>query len=178
MPRKKEVKWFSSKAKSMLRDDILAGNVDDKMCPKLVYQSRAEFQKFPFDRFKPNLKSLLDKIKEERKRMGEDAKAYGHDMALLVKKLKEDQADNPTAVVVTMPWHMSEAKRLLQQDIADGRHTTMKPKDLYNSRDEYKVYALKTFRDHIYQMQNDERKHIMRSAKKKARAAAILALER
>jgi hypothetical protein len=86
MPRKKEVKWFSSKAKSMLRDDILAGNVDDKMCPKLVYQSRAEFQKFPFDRFKPNLKSLLDKIKEERKRMGEDAKAYGHDMALLVKK--------------------------------------------------------------------------------------------
>jgi hypothetical protein len=177
MPRKKEVKWFSSKAKSMLRDDILAGNVHDKMCPNRVYQSRAEFQKFPFDRFKPNLKSLLDKIKLERKRMGEDVKAYGHDMALLVKNLKEDQADNPTAVV-TMPWHMSEAKKLLQQDIADGRHTAMKPKELYNSREEYKVYALKTFRDHIYQVQNDERKHIMRSAKKKARAAAILALDR
>jgi hypothetical protein len=48
-------------------------------------------------------------------------------------------------------WDTSEASRLLEKDIDDGLHVLMTPKELYNTRQEYKEFPLAVFRKHIHQ---------------------------
>ena len=48
-------------------------------------------------------------------------------------------------------WHGSAAERLLKIDIKNLLHKSMKPKQLYHTRDEYKQFDLETFRGHLYQ---------------------------
>jgi hypothetical protein len=177
MPPRKPVPWINSKAKHMLREDILAGRVLDGMDPKVVYESRPEFQKFPYDRFRPNLKSLHERIRKDRDRMEEDCEAYHADMSLLLALRDDDDAPEYSAPDV-LPWHMSEAKALLAQDISDGKNEEMTPKELYATRGEYQVYSLTKFRKHIYQEVDAEEKHRWRSEKKKLRAAMTLNMKR
>ena len=47
-------------------------------------------------------------------------------------------------------WHTSDAYKYLKEDIATGRNVGRKPKDLYNSRSEYKAFPLKKFWNAIY----------------------------
>ena len=48
-------------------------------------------------------------------------------------------------------WNGSDAQTLLKQDMDDGKHHDMKPKDLWESRPEHMMFQLATFRDHIHQ---------------------------
>ena len=48
-------------------------------------------------------------------------------------------------------WNGSPAQKLLKDAIAKGEHKGVKPADLRATREEYQVYSLQTFRDHIYQ---------------------------
>ena len=48
-------------------------------------------------------------------------------------------------------WNGSDAQTLLKQDMDDGKHRDMKPKDLWESRQECMMFQLATFRDHIHQ---------------------------
>jgi hypothetical protein len=48
-------------------------------------------------------------------------------------------------------WHGSAAQKLLKETVEAGEHKGVKPKKLWQSRPEYQVYSLDTFRDHIYQ---------------------------
>ena len=99
MPPRKPVPWINSKAKHMLREDILAGEVLDGMDPKVVYESRPEFQKFPYDRFRANLKSLHERIRKDRDRMEEDCEAYHADMSLLLALRDDDDAPEYSALM-------------------------------------------------------------------------------
>jgi hypothetical protein len=52
-------------------------------------------------------------------------------------------------------WKDSEAKMLLQQDILDGKVTaSMKPKEVFEMRAEYKVYGMKNFRPNLYSLRS------------------------
>ena len=53
-------------------------------------------------------------------------------------------------------WHNSRAESLLSEDIKNGYHLQMKPKDLYKTRTEYQVFPLHKFRNHIYQIKDKE----------------------
>lgn len=48
-------------------------------------------------------------------------------------------------------WPDSAAEKWLGKDIDDGKHTQMKPRELYQSRVEYQDYMLTIFRGHIHQ---------------------------
>ena len=48
-------------------------------------------------------------------------------------------------------WNGSDAQKLLKELVASGGHTGVKPQQLWEQRQEYQVYSLQTFRDHIYQ---------------------------
>ena len=48
-------------------------------------------------------------------------------------------------------FNLSDAKPLLQEDMANKRHTQMTRQQLQNSRDEYKAFKSKKFKERIYQ---------------------------
>ena len=48
-------------------------------------------------------------------------------------------------------WEGSAAEKLLKEDMKEGMHKIMKPKELWESRAEYAEFELKVFRNHIYQ---------------------------
>ena len=48
-------------------------------------------------------------------------------------------------------WNGSAAQVLLKELVEKGEHKGVEPKILWSSREEYQMYSLKTFCDHIYQ---------------------------
>jgi hypothetical protein len=52
--------WKTSEAKAILQADILSGLVPPTMPAMVVYNSRPEFQVYPYSRFVPNLKRLRE----------------------------------------------------------------------------------------------------------------------
>lgn len=143
--------WRTSAAKALLRDDIITGRVLPNMNAAQVYQMRPEFQKFPMKRFTPNLQNLRSVIARDYSRMCRDCEYYGHDIGLLLGIRK----DEPLRQIL---WHKSEAKPLLEQDIKNNVHLKMMedgkkimPKQIYQTRVEYRAFPLAVLRNHIYQ---------------------------
>ena len=144
MPRQaKKETWRSSKAKEILRDAIIRGLVNKSMTPEEVYESHDEYKKWPKRNFKTNFKNLCTKVSKDKARSCYDAAAYEHDRALLC----ELRGSNKTS----SQWNLSDAKHLLRQDIEEGKHFNMRPRELYGTCKEYQDFDLKTFRKHIYQ---------------------------
>lgn len=154
------INWRNSRAKELLKQDVLSGLVTADMKPAVVHEMHEECKEFAKKNFSTNLRNLRAVVDENRARMKGDLEAYEFDrLALAVTFLAEE-----------VPWHWSEAKGLLKQDMKEGKHLSMDKKELYESRDEYKVYPLKKFRDHIYQAEKKEMKKAFRFEKKKTRA--------
>jgi hypothetical protein len=70
------------------------------------------------------------------------------------------------ATKTNLPWHKSEAKKLLKQDIDDGKHLHMKPSELRGTRKEYEDFGLEVFRKHIHQDVDSRSKRAFRFAEK------------
>lgn len=162
--------WSKSKAKATLKEDIISGNVTEEMTAEDVYQSNDEYRRYKFEHFATNLENLRNAIYDNIERMDADRLAYNHDIALL-QSIRER---NPPPMPI--PWHRSEAKELLEKDLDDGKHleekedgTPVMPKDLYQSRIEYRAFSLKVFRDHIYQELKRRERGDFRFAKKATR---------
>ena len=135
-------KWISSDEKNVLRKDILSGAVLDDMPADLVYDMHdGIYDIFPFEKFKTNLRNLQKAIRLKK----EDAQ---RDEELLRNTLQ-----NRPNVAVQPPypsWGYSEAQTLLSNDIKSGSHLRMKPSELWSTREEYMVYPISVFRDHLY----------------------------
>lgn len=166
-----KVKWAGSVGRELLKQDIIAGTVHDLSDPEVVHSSRDEYKMFPLASFKTNMENLLEIIIASFERMQDDIEAYGHDMALI----RERRRNNPT---IPTPWHRSPCKASMEKDIAELKHKTIDPdtnkritpKKFHQSRDEYKAYSLKVFRKHIYQEIDRIGKQEYRMEKKKSRA--------
>jgi hypothetical protein len=151
MTKKKEESWRKSKARELLKDDIILGTILPQMEAAEVYEMRPEFKKFPFKRFGPNLQNLRLAIVRDYKRMSTDCEYYGHDVGVLM----ELRANDPPRKIA---WHKSEAKPLLEKDIKDKMHekimengSKITPAQLYKKRVEYRAFSIDVFRNHIYQ---------------------------
>ena len=65
-----------------------------------------------------------------------------------------DKANHPTPELNSRgepQWNGSTAQSLLKELVASGAHNGIKPKEIWQQREEYQVYSLQAFRDHIYQ---------------------------
>lgn len=141
------VTWIKSKARRMLYDGIIDGKIKNGADPEDVYQSDPEFLKWPRHRFIPNLASLKEIIARDYGRMMNDLKNYQHD----VKKLVDQRVGEAPRKV---PWHKSEAKKLLEDEIDKGvleQDPKPLPHEMYNAKAEYRQFLLEEFRNHIYQ---------------------------
>lgn len=163
--KEKKEKWARSKGKLLLRNSIIDGSVTSKSDPKVIHKSNPEWEKWPFENFRTNLKNLIEAVALDYKRLAEDCDAFGHDVALLKELRANDPCPPPT------PFHESKAKPLLSKDIDAKRHEKMSPMALWMTRIEYMEFPLKVFRDHIYQEVNRREKKDTRYLKKKKRLA-------
>jgi hypothetical protein len=152
--------WPTSKSKALLRSGLLSGLITAEMLPRAVFDlNPVEHSKWNYTNWSSNLGNLREAIDRDRSRMQRDAISYGHDLAIV------KAGRSPTAKI---PWHRSLAPPLLKQDVNDGRHKEMTPKELYGSRPEYSTgFTLEEFRKHIYQEVDSWPKRAIRFEKKK-----------
>lgn len=142
MPPKE--KWNKNNpARIQMQVDILKSRITPDMDFKTAQEFRAIFRPMKEELFKSRLTSMraaIDKRKEQA----------ANELALL----KEDIAKHPRSTTNLRgkpEWHLHKAKELLETDMNANLHNTMKKKQLYESREEYKEFELDTFRGHIYQ---------------------------
>ena len=148
-PKTKEKRppdWRTSEAKFLLREDIIVGNVTSDMEAQEVYVMRPCYSHYKFNSFRTNLRNLRKAVRRDLSRSEEDEAAYFHDKYLF-------------GATTNGAWHTSDAYKNLKEDIAAGRNVGRKPKDLYNSRSEYKAFPLKKFRNAVYTECERQEKH-------------------
>ena len=137
--------WKNCEAKKVLKSLIESDEVYMNMPEEELYElSPKLFHPYEKTRFISNVKNLKKVIKEEKRIV-----AFQEDA------LSKDRQSFPVRETTSWgyrPWHTSEAKELLRQDVQQKTHSSsMKPSELHQSRDEYKAFPLKVFRKHIYQ---------------------------
>jgi hypothetical protein len=144
-----EPKWQTSKGKQLLIQDLEQGRipVDGRFGDaKEIYAIREEFggtNKDEFKKFSARLRSARKQVKQSMKRASDDSIALAHDRAIYPKNAI-DQCNRPR-------WEGSMAQQLLQNDVATNHCQELIPKELYQSREEYRVFSLKVFRGHVHQ---------------------------
>ena len=113
--------WRTSKAKGLLRQDIIDKIVTEEMAAATVFAMRNEYQEFPFKNFKTNLKNLFKSIENEA-----------------TKKPKVPK------------WRNSEAKEMLFEDICSGAVTAeMDAESVFTMRPEFQLYKLSHFKTNL-----------------------------
>lgn len=142
--RRRIDKWEKSKARKllleMLRDERSRVH---KMQANEVYESHKWFQDYPlanFKRYFEDMKAAAQKYKEKADR----------DNAIISMELKKFPRNRLTNRGYPF-WDTHPASRWLRIDIEAGKDKTTSPNELRMTRDEYRVFPLKVFRDHIYQ---------------------------
>jgi hypothetical protein len=124
---KTPTKWQYSDAKKLLERDILDGKTDGKT-PKQVHEMHAEYKQYKSENFNPNFKRLKEKLTGLQNRA---ATQRGSTMPNSEKK--------PTK------WQYSDAKKLLERDILDGKTDGKTPEQVHEMHAEYKQYKSKNF---------------------------------
>jgi hypothetical protein len=158
------VPWQDSEAKATLKADILSGKVPPDWKPKQVFATHPELYKPYAKYFGSNLGRLRKSLKEQQDRADEDDAAVRHDLGLFPRS-QNDVRGFPR-------WDGSAAQKLLKQDVSAGKHRELKPKELQQTRDEYKPYPSKVFSDHICQEKTSRlaKSYWMNALKKKEAA--------
>lgn len=147
--------WKNSRARDYLyglivdrkipgRDDITPRAVFDNYCK--MRPEFKHFQDYKQIKFADKLRYLRNKISEKEDRSKVDADAFAHDR-LIFPAHTQDTKGRPI-------WAGSKAEELLRKDIQDGKNKEMKPRFLYELREEYNEnYDLDFFRNKIYQVE-------------------------
>jgi hypothetical protein len=134
--------WKKSKAKKLLMQDIVDGKVTREMGSMVIFNMRPEYKMYKYACFQTNLRNLrkaLDKLKHAA---DETKIAYDNFIQL-----------NPPATTTFYGypvWEKSQAQTLLRNDITSGVGSNLAHRDLWQTRQEYKIYPLKVFREHVY----------------------------
>lgn len=140
--KKKPTKWANSRAKKLLRADIIAGHCDNKG-PTEVYQMRECYQEYVFENFSNNLRNLRERIRQDQALVDIDAAGVAHDIELYPRP-ENSHHGYPR-------WNGSDAQNALRLRIVSGQHENMSPQQIHASDPAFAVYPLGFFRNHIYQ---------------------------
>lgn len=133
--------WRFSRAKMLLYEDIVGGIVTDDCVAEIVYGKRVEFQEYPFNNFKTNLKTLRNTINKNQAKADNDMEALLHDMVILAPR-------DPSIKL----WNGSAAQKQLKKDIDEGRNNGMTTREFWTSRAEYQEWPPKKFIKHVHQV--------------------------
>jgi hypothetical protein len=144
---KKAPGWKDSKGKKLLINDLCDGTIPmSGGNEETIYATRFEFggdNPEQFRLFSSRLKSARDQVKKASRLATSSALSLQRDRQLCPKNEFNHQQKRR--------WQGSPAETLLKIDIQNGKQLEMKPKELYNTQEEYQKFPLNVFRGHIYQ---------------------------
>ena len=149
-------------AKGTLRREYLDGIVTDDMAPKDVWASKQLYRDVPYHRFRDNFRKMKNRIVEHRGRAEEEAELLQGDLGLY-----DLARSNPNC------WDGSDAQTFLKDDLK-ALTEPVKPKVLWETREAYKKFTLKEFREHIQQEQRSKRETNYWIVRKKKKLGLIL----
>ena len=143
--------WYTNQSKAskayallfLLYMDKKKSSVLNAMTTEQVWKSHPEFQKYElakFDTYNKNMKVLTSKRMQQ---ITNEEESYQRDMLKLPHK-EQTSKGYPF-------WNKHAASDLLKNDVESGVDSGMKPKELWESREEYQEFPLCVFRKHIYQ---------------------------
>jgi hypothetical protein len=133
--RKKEGDWATSKARKLLAEDLTTGLIPldgTEMGPLVVYEQRPEFVQFPHKNFRTNLLNLRKDITAKKALAVSESAALANDRRIHPKRVLNPRGEPR--------WEGSEIVRLLRLDMDVGKHHTMKPLELRQTRQQYRNY--------------------------------------
>ena len=107
-------------------------------------KKQEEFADVPFDQFKKQFRSGIDKAAVRRRTAAKQLEAMEHDRQLYPRQTHNHRGEPVFDLDV-------EAKEQLQEDIECMRHKWMEPSELQNYREVYQKYKPHIFRFRIYQ---------------------------
>jgi len=148
-PRQEATAWRNSKALECLQRLVASGEIDVILTPKQVWDRfcilQPEFSGFRYNKnFPSRLRAIQQRHAEKCRRADASSAALAHDH-LIFPSPAHNHRGEPR-------WQGSEAERFLKLDVAEKKHETMKPRQLYEARVEYHSnYPLEVFRKHIHQ---------------------------
>ena len=144
--------WINSDAKRLMVQDMMDGivpvNERIKNYRKLydeLYAHQPEFEDFPFDteRYRSRIIRLQDNVRRMKWASDYDQKCL-EEARLVYPK----ETHGPTGTIL---WRDSEADNWLEIDMAAGLHLQMKPSELRQTRECYKLFTPKRFSKRIDQ---------------------------
>ena len=152
--------WRKSKAKAILREGILSGEIKPEWKPMKVFQMNDEHKKWQnkYSSWSSGLRRLRQAYGRDKSRSESDLASYKRDLVIVKSKRTGPE-----------PWHRSAAAECLKQDVKEGNHKGKTPSELYNgpNKEAYNAFDLSEFRKHLYQEQDKEPKRAVRFEKKK-----------
>ena len=158
--RRPRTAW--ERAKPTLCREYLAGTVTDAMAPRVVWNSQQLYRDVPYKRFRDNFRAMKNGIAANRERANDEADMLQADLGLY--NLARENPDR---------WDGSEAQALLKQDL-EALDEPVQPKVLRETREEYKKFTLKEFREHIQQEGRAKRETNYWIVRKKKKLGLIL----
>jgi hypothetical protein len=145
----KAVDWSKSAAKQFLKRCFREATISaDYQDPKQVWTNHCKddraFERMQCDdAFVRRLKTVRDDYLKKVQRCERDEEAFN-----MAKKNHPTPEFNHRG---EPQWHGSAAQNLLKAAVEAGQHKGVEPKVLWQSKLEYQVYSLHSFRDHVYQ---------------------------
>jgi hypothetical protein len=144
--------WGTSDAKHLMVQDMFDGLVpvdenikDVKQLFDNMYAHQPEFANFPFD--KEHYKARIKHIQTSVKRL-QWAAEYDKECLVEARVLYSKKTHGPTRKPL---WRDSEAAEKLAEDMANGLHLHMKPRELFETQECYKLFGKRRFSKRIDQ---------------------------
>ncbi len=133
-------------AKELLKEDFCAGMLPRTMGPAEIYSMRKESESVVYENVRNNRNKLRNLLESQQSSAASDDAALQHyNMGLNPVNM------NPTGGMNYPRWDLSDAQRLLKDDIAVGLHKIMTPQELRKTKSEYERFPKDVFRKHIHQ---------------------------
>ena len=143
--------WFTSVSKVskahsllfLLYMDTTKSHTINNMTAEEIWKSHHQFQQYELEKFKTYNKNMIALTSKRRKCIDEEEAMYRRDMLALPKCAMTSR---------NLPfWNNHPASELLEKDEKRGIAKTMKPKQLWETREAYQDFPLSIFCKHIYQ---------------------------
>ena len=101
------------------------------------------FNEIDFEQFRVRMKDYLKKNRERRQRSKQEFDWMQEQKLLFPRSLQNHRGE--------IVFDLHPAKKMLRQDVRNGRHTELTPSQLQDSRTVYQAFDRKIFRHRIYQ---------------------------
>ena len=115
----------------------------ERVSAEEIYKHHKIFHQYPIEDFKKWDKEMVKLTDKQRKKIDDDVRCFQSHLAKCPRQSVTSRGK--------LFWDNHAANNRLIEDIKSGKASKLKPKELWESHDDYQDFSLEDFRKHIYQ---------------------------